>query len=278
MRSCGARSCLFLLLYVLTFIAAVILGVFTLVGSVSTNTLIKNVYLAELHTNNTYDIHFQVGYFGGCVSMLTSTLPSNAGNSSSSNNSMSYCVLNMRYKNDDDLKEEFWEKLNVTGSTRTELQDSLNQTVPITKHLQADVFTWDPPVLSYVFFIISSVILLFAMTHSARNPRFGLILLLVAVIFSSFALALALVATVGSLQAVNALVDGGTSTYAKDLGDGLFIERGNTQQVIQDLFVFFITLFYFIAGVKLVIKSLGPKSQYPRIPKQAMPEAGKVPT
>lgn len=39
---------------------------FALAGCTSTSKAVKSLYLAEYHTNATYDIQFQVGYFGMC--------------------------------------------------------------------------------------------------------------------------------------------------------------------------------------------------------------------
>lgn len=231
------------------FIGACVVGVFVLVGCVSTNSSIKDVYLAELSVNKTYDIDLRLGYFGGCVSM-SETLGSR-GDRTTSNNAQSHCVANMRTPDIDDLSEEFLENLNLTNNAKAQLQNALNMTLPIAKHLQSDVFNWEPPVLAFVLFVLGSCILCGAVGGSSRRRGYKIILL-VALVLSTFSLALAMLADIGSLQALNAILDGNRSINSSLLSSDVAIQRGNRQQGLQHGFLALIILFYLTMGITFV--------------------------
>ncbi|KAI1774902.1 hypothetical protein F4818DRAFT_441725 [Hypoxylon cercidicola] len=245
------RIC-FALLTVLAFLATAVLGVFVMVGCVSTSPAISNLFLAELRVNKTYDIHLRLGYFGGCVMM--STLPSPAGPDDASNELQSHCVMNMRASDVDDLNEEFWEKLNLVDDPKAQLQDALDGMLPVAKHLQADVFNWEPPLVSFLLFIVSSIMLLVGATAASQKRRYKATLL-TSVLFSAFAVALALVTDIGSRQAANALLNGDMTVDSQALGDDMFIQRTGLQYIIQDASAACTILFYMILGIIFVRRS-----------------------
>ncbi|KAI0383584.1 hypothetical protein F5Y04DRAFT_278765 [Hypomontagnella monticulosa] len=235
---CGCGWIL-LLLYVLLFLSTTIIGVLMLVGSISTNSSIENIYLAQLRMNTTADVQLRVGYFGGCVSIPSS--PS----------SSPYCITSMRDMSPEDLSEEFEEKTGASG-------EALGKIIPIAKHLQDDVFYWEAPVLSTVFFSISGIMLFVTLTASSNKLSYKFVVLL-ALVFSTISIALAFVASIGSQQALNALLKGTTHAKSAALSDGISIDRGRTQQILSDVFVASVTIYYAVTGVLFVRAGSGGK-------------------
>ncbi|XXG98087.1 hypothetical protein Hte_004406 [Hypoxylon texense] len=243
-----SRPC-FALLTVLAFLAAAVLGVFVMVGCISNSPAISNLYLAELYVNGTYDYHLRFGYFGGCV--ITSAPPSGEGTDNSSNGTQSHCIMNMRASEIDDLNQEFREKLNVKDDPNKNLEDILNEMLPVARHLQTDVFNWEPPLVSFLLFIISGIMLLVAVTAASPKRRYKATVL-ASVLFSSFAIALTLVADIGSRQAANALLGGDMTKFSQPLGGDISVQRTDLQYIIQDASAACTTLFYMILGVIFV--------------------------
>ena len=180
------------------------------------------------------------------------------GPSISSNNSLddsqTNCVTNMRDKDIDSLSEELWEDLTLTDDAQAQLKTSLNETLPLARHLQEDVFHWAPPVFHLVLFTISGMMLFVAVTNSSsKRPYKSMVLL--AVLFSGFALALAFVATIGSLQALNGLVDGDESKKTQWLGGNIFVYRAGSLYYVQAIQVSLVAIFYTLMGIIFVGRS-----------------------
>jgi hypothetical protein len=159
--------------------------------------------------------------------------------------------MNMRTADVDDLGEEFWEDLVLTDDARAQLKDTLNATLPLARHLQVDVFPWYPPVLHFVSFFISSIMLFVGLTSSSHKRRYKSALLLAA-LFGAFALALAFVAAIGSLQALNALVNGDRSKDAQWLDGDIFIYRAEWLDRLQAGQVTVVAVFYAVMGIMFV--------------------------
>ena len=136
----------------------------------------------------------------------------------------------------------------LTDDTRAQLKDTLNATPPLARHLQTDVFYWYPPTLHFVFFFISSIMLLVGLTSSPHKRRYKSVLL-VAALLSALALAMAFVAAIGSLQALNALVNGDKSKDAQSLNDDIFIYRAEWLDHFQAGQVSVVAMFYVAMGV-----------------------------
>lgn len=162
--------------------------------------------------------------------------------------------MNMRASDISDLNEEFREKLNVVDDPTESLEDVLSKMLPVAQHLQADVFNWEPPLVSFLLFIISGIMLLVAVTAASPKRRYKATVL-TSVLFSSFAIALALVTNIGSRQAANALLGGDMAEDSRLLDDDIFIQRTNLQYIIQDASAACTTLFYMILGVIFVRRS-----------------------
>lgn len=194
---------------------------------------------------------------GGCVSVANlttswSTEPSSgASSNSSSKNSLTHCVATMRTIDVDDLSEEFREDLALTEEAQTQLTHTLNATIPLARHLQADVFHGSPPVLHIIFFSFSGVMLFVAYAGSSHRRRYKLVLL-VAALLAAFALALAFVSAVGSLQALNALVNGNRSKHVQPIDGDVFIYRGRLLDHLQAAQVSMVAVFYFVMGIMFV--------------------------
>ncbi|KAI0160891.1 hypothetical protein GGR52DRAFT_576305 [Hypoxylon sp. FL1284] len=227
------------------FIAAVVLGAFVLVGCVSTSRATSDLFLAELHVNKTYDIRLRFGYFGGCV-LMTGLPPPAAGADSGA---QSYCVVNMRASSADDLSQEFREKLGLSDSPQAALAAAL----AAAKHLQADVFAWEPPLVAVLLVVVSSLMLVVALTAASPRRRYKATLL-VSALLGGLAVALALTTDIGSRQAANALLGGGAAATVAPLvlGDGILVQRTDLQYVVQDASAACTILLYVILGVLFV--------------------------
>lgn len=159
--------------------------------------------------------------------------------------------MNMRATDPDDLSEEFWEDLVLTDGTQTQLKETLNKMLPLARHLQADVFYWYPPVLHFVFFFISSLMLFVSLASSSYKRRYKSVLVLAA-LFGAFALALAFVTAIGSLQALNVLVNGGKSKNAERFDGDIFIHRADWLDHLQAAQVSVVAVFYVVMGIMFV--------------------------
>ncbi|KAI1767822.1 hypothetical protein GGR53DRAFT_480829 [Hypoxylon sp. FL1150] len=266
-----AKLCL-ALLTVAAFIATAVLGVFVMVGCVSTSSAIGNLFLAELRFNSTYDIHLRFGYFGKSPIPDTAigTFPSNvastggcviipnlpASNDSAPGGPQSHCIMNMRASDVPDLTQEFWEKLNLdpNSDAKKNLEAALNKMLPAAKNLQATVFNWEPPLVALLLFLVSSIMLLVGVTAVSPKRRYKATQL-TAVLLGAFAIASALVTDVGSRQAANALLGGDPTLDSRVLGDGVFVQNeagADLQYIVQDAAAACFALFYVILGVVFV--------------------------
>lgn len=194
---------------------------------------------------------------GGCVSVANmttswSTEPSSGGSSnSSSTNSLTHCVAIMRTIDVDDLSEEFSEDLALTEEAQTQLTHTLNATIPLARHLQADVFHGAPPVLQIIFFSFSGVMLFVALAGSSHRRQYKLAVMLAALL-GAFALAMAFVSAIGSLQALNALVNGNRSKDVQSISGDVFIYRGTLLDRLQAAQVSIVAVFYTVMGIMFV--------------------------
>ncbi|KAK8848534.1 hypothetical protein PGQ11_015014 [Apiospora arundinis] len=242
----------------LTYIASIIMGGF-IAGGCST-AMAKNLFLAELHVNQTHDIYFRVGYFGGCLSVANlNTSSTSTTNTSTSNEPQVHCVTNMRTTDPEDLGEEFWEDLHLPAATQASVQDALNATLPYTRQLQSEVFFWSPPVLHMAFFFLSGIILFVASTAasgaSLQRPAYKAVVL-TGVIMGAFALGLALTATIGTTQMLNSLLlplgGGSEAKTAIAAKAPVYMRRGGLLNGLQSGLVAVVTIFYVLIGALFV--------------------------
>ncbi|KAJ5800998.1 uncharacterized protein N7518_003066 [Penicillium psychrosexuale] len=236
---------------VVSYLLAISLGLYILTSCAWTMADYNNTYLAELSTNATYDISLRVGYFGGCLSVTdAAAVSSSDGNSSAQ--TFTNCVSNMRRKDLDDLSEDLWEHLDheVSGA-QSDVQTFLNTTLPQFKHLQNDVFFCEPPLVHALLFFISGIMLLVARTGTSKRKSYKA-MLVIAITFSAFSLALALVTVLGTLQGMNALLDTSSSGEQRDLGDSLYISRGKRMLGYQGALTGIVGVFYISMGVLFV--------------------------
>ncbi|KAI4860378.1 hypothetical protein F4820DRAFT_436965 [Hypoxylon rubiginosum] len=233
-------------LVVLSYLAGIILGVFVICGCVSSNAGLEHLNLADMHANTTsYNISLRVGYLGGCVSFADTT---GAQSDNSSSNQQTYCIPNMRDDDPEDLSEQFSKNLDLVPDAQDFVQKSLNVTVAQAKHLQQDVFFWEPPVLYIPFFVISGIILFVALMSSSHKRRYKTVLV-IATILGAFSLALALVVAIGSLQGLNAVLGGAKSQEEQTLGDGIYISRASLLDQVQAGLAASTALFYVCMGI-----------------------------
>ncbi|KAI2698343.1 hypothetical protein DTO013E5_1809 [Penicillium roqueforti] len=248
----GKKSiCALVFLAVASYLLAISLGLYVLTSCAWTMADSNKIYLAELSTNTTYDISLRVGYFGGCLSVTdAAAVSSSDGNSSAQ--TFTNCVSNMRRKDLDDLSEELWEHLDhEVSSAQSDVQTFLNTTLPQFKHLQDDVFFCEPPLVHALLFFISGIMLLVARTGTSRKKSYKA-MLVIAITFSAFSLALALVTVLGTLQGMNALLDASSSGEQRDLGDSLYLSRGKRMLGYQGALTGIVGVFYISMGVLFV--------------------------
>ncbi|KAJ5520074.1 hypothetical protein N7463_000527 [Penicillium fimorum] len=243
-------SCFLVFLAVVSYLVAIILGLYIMTGCVSKTANVNDIYLAELSTNATSTMSLRVGYFGGCVSVTEGADAYSAdGNSTQTSTN---CVSNMRRDDLEELSEDLWEPLHLdSGSTQANVQSFLNTTLPQAKHLQEDIFFFEPPLIHILLFFISGIMLLVARTGTSRKKSYKA-MMVIALSFSAFALALALVTVLGSLQGMNALLNSSSSGQQRDLGDSLYISRNRTMLGLQGALVGIVVVFYVSMGVLFV--------------------------
>ncbi|KAJ5816355.1 hypothetical protein N7447_008588 [Penicillium robsamsonii] len=243
-------SCLLVFLAVISYLVAIILGLYIMTSCISTTAKVNEIYLAELSTNATSTISLRVGYFGGCVSVTEGAdAYSPDGNSTQTSTN---CVSNMRRHDREELSEDLWEPLHLdSGSTQADVQSFLNTTLPQVKHLQEDVFFCQPPIAHVLLFFISGIMLLVARTGTSRKKSYKA-MIVIALSLSAFALALALVTILGSLQGMNALLNSSSSGQQRDLGNSLYISRDKGMLGLQGALVGIVVVFYVSMGVLFV--------------------------
>ncbi|KAJ5160605.1 uncharacterized protein N7482_007609 [Penicillium canariense] len=244
-------TCPLVFLAVISYLVAIILGLYVMTGCISKTANANEIYLAELSTNETYNISLRVGYFGGCVS-VTEVAEASSTNGNSSAKTSTHCVLTMRRKNLVDLSEDLWEPLHLNSSTaQSNVQAFLNTTLPQAKHLQQNVFFCEPPILHLILFFSTGIMLFVARTGTSRKRSYKT-MLVTAIALSAFSLALALVTVLGSLQGMNALLNTSSSGEQRDLGDSLYISRGKPMQGVQGALVGIVAVFYLTMGALFV--------------------------
>ncbi|KAF9641204.1 hypothetical protein BFW01_g563 [Lasiodiplodia theobromae] len=232
----------------LFYLAAFILGAFTLVGCISPS--MEKLYVTELATNDTYAVNLRVGFFGGCLSMTNTT--SGPSISDSGESAHTQCVTNMRIKDNDDLGDQLLDDWPITSAAKDELESSLNKTLDLARHLQADVFPASPPTTHVVFLLISGI-LLFALSTNQSNKRGYKMMLVAGVLMGAFALALGYLASLGALRALNALVDGDWEVEQKGMGaEGVTVQRAGTLWYVQLAQLVLVSAFYVFMGMMFV--------------------------
>lgn len=184
---------------------------------------------------------------GGCLNMTNPTGESLDISNSSSGNSHIQCVMNMRAKDDDDLSDQLLDDWSVTDAARAELNAALNETLPLARHLQRDVFLYSPPTAHLVLFLISGIMLFVASTNTSpkRGYKFALIL---AVLFGAFALTMVYLSAIGSQKALNALVDGNDRKETQGLSGDVFVRRAGKLYAVQMGQLVCVSLFYILMG------------------------------
>ncbi|KAL2812041.1 hypothetical protein BJX63DRAFT_432855 [Aspergillus granulosus] len=242
----NGRTCALACFAVQTYLAAIVLGIFVVVGCTSSSSAIKGVYIAELHANDTDSFSLQFGYFGGCVTVQPELTTSTSGNRSS--RVLTHCVASLRDQDLEDVSESLWENLDLDShSTTAYVQDKLNTSLPIVDHLQDDVFHWPVPVIHVALFILSGIMLFVACAGASRRKAWKGVVVLT-LILCAFSLALSLATVLGTLQAMNAILEGSLSTDDLELENGLYLSRGSTLQAMQVGLVVIVTLFYVLMG------------------------------
>ncbi|KAJ0414210.1 hypothetical protein BJY00DRAFT_321184 [Aspergillus carlsbadensis] len=233
---------------VFTYMAAIVLGVFVAIGCINSSSAIKGVYLAEFHTNDTYDFSLRFGYFGGCVTVTQPEMGTSSGGNRSSRVA-THCLASLRDQDLADVSESLWENLDLNSrSTLEYVQDQLNTTLPIVNHLQDDVLHWPVPVIHVILFTISGAMLFAACAGSSRRRAWKGVLVLILAL-SAFSLALSLATVLGTLSSMNAVLGDSLSRDDLELQDGLYLSRGDTLQAMQTALVIVVTLFYVFMGV-----------------------------
>ncbi|KAJ5422179.1 hypothetical protein N7491_010624 [Penicillium cf. griseofulvum] len=244
-------GCFVVFLAVISYLVAIVLGLYIMTSCVSTKAKANEIYLAELLTNRTNDISLRVGYFGGCVS-VTEAAATYSPDGNSSAQTSTHCVTNMRSKDLDELSEDLWEPLDLaSSSTQSDVQSFLNTTLPQAKHLQENVFFFQPPLIHVLLFFVTGIMLLVARTGTSGKKSYKA-MLLIAITLSAFSLALALVTVLGSLQGMNALLNSSASGEQRDLGDSLYMSRGKNIQGLQGALVGIVVVFYVMMGALFV--------------------------
>ncbi|KAK0638383.1 hypothetical protein DIS24_g9859 [Lasiodiplodia hormozganensis] len=233
----------------LFWLAALILGAFTLVGCISPS--MEKLYVADLATNDTYAVNFRVGFFGGCLSMTNTTSgPSISDDGGATAHTQ--CVTNMRIKDNDDLGDQLINDWPTTDAATAELKSSLNKTLDLARHLQADVFPASPPTTHVVFLLISGI-LLFALSTNQSGKRGYKMMLVAGVLMGAFALALGYLASMGALRALNALVDGDWEVEQKGMGgEGVTVQRAGRLWYVQLAQLVLVSAFYVFMGMMFV--------------------------
>ncbi|CAG7941790.1 unnamed protein product [Penicillium nalgiovense] len=243
-------GCCVVILAVISYLVAIVLGLYIMTSCVSTTAKANAIYLAELSTNGTNDISLRVGYFG-CVS-VTEAAETYSPDGNPSTQTSTHCVTNMRSKDLDELSEDLWEPLDLASpSTQSDVQSFLNTALPQAKHLQENVFFFQPPLIHVLLFFVTGIMLLVARTGTSGKKSYKA-MLLIAITLSAFSLALALVTVLGSLQGMNALLDSSASGEQRDLGDSLYMSRGKNIQGLQGALVGIVVVFYVMMGALFV--------------------------
>ncbi|CAO2656098.1 Nn.00g049010.m01.CDS01 [Neocucurbitaria sp. VM-36] len=229
------------LLGIAAWTVAVISGILIVVGCGSSP--LKSFYLAELNT--TSDIQFRFGYIGGCVSVATTPgLSSNPTNSVKSEEEYrTHCLMNMHGQDLEDLQEDFSEGMPPEVMER--LQAFLNQTLPISRHLQKDVFHWSIPLAGWILFLIGGIVL-FALGINPTTKRAFKAMLTFAILMSAFALALVFTSNLGSTYSMKAL--GLEDSSATPFSGAIFIKTGKWLSIMQEVQLSFVALCYVFTG------------------------------
>ncbi|CAI7628857.1 unnamed protein product [Penicillium glandicola] len=237
-------------LTVVFYLVAIVLGLIVMTSCVWTKASANNIFLAEISTNATSDVSLRIGYFGGCVSITEAAEITSDGNSST--HTYTSCVTNMHRSDLNELSEDLWEPLKLNSSAAlSDVQSFLNTTIPQAKHLQDNVFFYQPPLIHVLLFFISGIMLLVARTGASQRKSYKATIVISAAL-SAFALALALVTALGSLQGLNALLNSSVSGDEMDLGDSFYISRGKRLEELQWALVGVVTVFYLLMGTLFV--------------------------
>ena len=189
---------------------------------------------------------------GGCVSFTNMTQQSNPTSNSSFSSSQTQCVPNMRGNDIDSLSEQLGKNLSQISNVQTLIETSLNTTLlPEAKHLQTDVFFWEPLILHIFLFVISGAMLFTALMGSSQKRRYKALLAFTAGL-GAFAQGSTLVIAIGSLQALNAALGTDKSHSDQETNHDYYISRGLFLDCAQAVLAASTALFYLFMGVLFV--------------------------
>ncbi|KAF3479707.1 uncharacterized protein GIQ15_06683 [Arthroderma uncinatum] len=236
---------------VLSFVGALVIAIFVTFGCISTDLGLNHLYYAELRANGTYDVSLRVGYFGGCMSISRAPVADAGASGSSSTRRAVYCIKNMHTEAAADLSESFQEHLNVTGDMLAFTNSFLSIAILHVKHLQENVFFYEPVAIQVALLGVSGLMLFAAVgAPSHRRGYKGVVAL--AIFLATFAIALGLVIAIGSIQAMNAVLGGGRPINEKLFNDSIVISRGSRLDGLQGALAATTTLFYVLIGMLFV--------------------------
>ncbi|KAL4924372.1 uncharacterized protein BDV17DRAFT_295485 [Aspergillus undulatus] len=230
---------------------------FILAGCVSTSAQVNDIFLAEWTLNETDDVSLRVGYFGGCVSITETNPPATSASTSTSNSNdnnqtTTHCVSNLRGKDLTDLNDDIIDDLDLDSTAaQATVRGFLNSTLPRAKHVQENIFFFQLPLTHIILSIISGIMLLVARTGVSHKKSFKGVMVL-AIVLSGFALALALVTVLGPLSGLNALINNDSGEEERHLGNSLYIKRGKNMHALQAALVSIVGVFYILIGVLFV--------------------------
>ena len=197
-------------------------------------------------------------YPGGCVSVTTSQGlsfdPNNSANSEPEY--QTHCLKNMYGQDLEDLQEEFTEDMkDIPPEVQERLQVFLNQTLPISRHLQKDVFHWSIPLAGWILFLIGGI-MLFSLAINPSIKRAFKATLTLAIFIGAFALALAFTSTLGSTYSIKALgvEDDSTTPISGDV----FIKHGKWLSTMQEVQLSVVALCYAFIGFLYI----GPSTRH----------------
>lgn len=192
---------------------------------------------------------------GGCLS-VANLMTDLDDNSTEEEEAQINCIYGLRSTDTEDLGEELWEDLDLSGAAKSSVFEALNTTLPHAVHLQENACFWPPIVIHIATFFLSGLVLGVASTASSNKPSYKFILL-VGGLLGAFALGLALTVAIASTSALNALLEGGRSQDESVRNDGapFVIRRGNLLETFSGVLVAFVTLFYVAIGYLFIRRS-----------------------
>ncbi|KAF2877235.1 hypothetical protein BDV95DRAFT_614461 [Massariosphaeria phaeospora] len=244
-RSLGKT--IFTLVASLSFFSSLLLGIMIPLGCISSSWTVKPLHVAELRTATTYNASLQIGYFGGCLTVSKQDGGPSISHNNTASASQTHCLLNLHDKDIEDLTTELHEDLDLTPQTHDFLTAYLNETLPLSRHFQRNVFRYQPPVASVILLTISGAMLFFGATNTSAKRSYKIVLL-IAILLSGFAIALVSAVAFGSQMALNALTGGDENMKERWLWGDLSVHRAERLQSVQWALFGLVILFYIAIG------------------------------